>query len=381
MESPEDMEYWLQRCSICFDAQLDFCLEYCRDQFCYDCFEKYVREIVRNSWGLNVHHVKCPVCQDVLCMAEWCKYVPSSLVRKYSQNNRPFRSFTRHCSTCDHEIRAVKSRAHYSSDDKESLLKNISSSLSTLFHSSPFNDPRFDIPSFLSKFETDYLNFLLDHSVTIREIYRYVLPKLIHATKSEKKEKRKSPRHSPYSSTLSLASKISADLLSLEERPDHWKELQFKHIANFPQTHCTECHHEVCLQCGEASHHRKQSCIEYMKSKAINSSESLEIRHNLQWKLDNSKRCPNCCILINREDGCNKVDCLYCGYRFCWICLCSWSEKCGFFRCKTESSDISSTHHTSSDDLPEIGVPNVIEIQAKFSPPRQQPQISLPSQT
>lgn len=36
----EDMDYWLQRCSICFDAPLDLCLEYCRDQYCLDCFRR-----------------------------------------------------------------------------------------------------------------------------------------------------------------------------------------------------------------------------------------------------------------------------------------------------------------------------------------------------
>jgi hypothetical protein len=35
-----EMEYYLQRCSICFDSRLDFCLEMCRDQFCRDCFQK-----------------------------------------------------------------------------------------------------------------------------------------------------------------------------------------------------------------------------------------------------------------------------------------------------------------------------------------------------
>lgn len=36
----EEIEYWIQRCSICFDSRLDFCLEYCRDQFCRDCFQR-----------------------------------------------------------------------------------------------------------------------------------------------------------------------------------------------------------------------------------------------------------------------------------------------------------------------------------------------------
>lgn len=42
-DDPQDnMEYWLQRCSICFEAQLDLCLDYCRDQYCLDCFRRQV---------------------------------------------------------------------------------------------------------------------------------------------------------------------------------------------------------------------------------------------------------------------------------------------------------------------------------------------------
>jgi hypothetical protein len=65
------MEYWMQRCSICFDRRMDLCLRPCRDQFCSDCFQRYVREVVNNSWGLSITQIKCPVCMDVLEQHEW----------------------------------------------------------------------------------------------------------------------------------------------------------------------------------------------------------------------------------------------------------------------------------------------------------------------
>lgn len=41
-ELDEDDEFlkYLESCSICFESKLDFCLDYCRDQFCLDCFQK-----------------------------------------------------------------------------------------------------------------------------------------------------------------------------------------------------------------------------------------------------------------------------------------------------------------------------------------------------
>jgi hypothetical protein len=39
-DEDDDMQQWLERCSICFESKLDLCLDYCRDQFCLDCFQK-----------------------------------------------------------------------------------------------------------------------------------------------------------------------------------------------------------------------------------------------------------------------------------------------------------------------------------------------------
>lgn len=37
----DDMNFWLQRCSICLDSKFSLFLDSCRDQFCADCFARY----------------------------------------------------------------------------------------------------------------------------------------------------------------------------------------------------------------------------------------------------------------------------------------------------------------------------------------------------
>ncbi|KAH6572232.1 hypothetical protein BASA60_006733 [Batrachochytrium salamandrivorans] len=87
----------------------------------------------------------------------------------------------------------------------------------------------------------------------------------------------------------------------------------------------------------------------------------------LEWKLENSKRCPNCSVLINRDEGCNKVDCLYCGHKFCWQCLGQFEKgRCAYYRCQLVGVNNDTTSLKLLDDKPEMGVPNIISIQAKW---------------
>ncbi|CAG8566040.1 8137_t:CDS:2, partial [Cetraspora pellucida] len=362
MTSAQDIEYWLQRCSICFDAQLDFCLELCRDQFCRDCFQRYVKEVVQNSWGLGITKVKCPVCQDVIQQSEWSKYVDQNVIDLYNTYNKPYRSFSRCCSECGEEVFAAQV-FQVCAEEKEKYFKEISILLRKYFDTygsgknckgkntlNRITKNQNDIDSFLEKYQTDYLAYISgeDPKVGVLEMYEYIAKKLgeslglsmdVDNRRPSKFSRRKLKTHTDM---VKSAAEISSKVVALEVRPDAWKELQFMHVANFPQSHCTRCNNDICLQCGESTHHPGMTCIQFMRYKVanphlfiINHCHALE---NMKWKLANSKSCPNCSILINRDDGCNKVDCLHCGYRFCWICRNRWSENCGFYKCRMAKS-------------------------------------------
>jgi hypothetical protein len=89
--------------------------------------------------------------------------------------------------------------------------------------------------------------------------------------------------------------------------------------------HSSNCQLEICLQCGESSH-PDIHCIQNLEHKVSSNAEPPDTIETLQWKLKNSRPCPSCSIMINRDEGCNKVDCSLCGHAFCWSCRSSWSE-------------------------------------------------------
>ncbi|KAM8827264.1 ankyrin repeat and IBR domain-containing protein 1-like isoform 1-T4 [Synchiropus picturatus] len=66
-------------------------------------------------------------------------------------------------------------------------------------------------------------------------------------------------------------------------------------------------------------------------------SEAYEDAANCLWLLTNSKPCANCKSPIQKNEGCNHMQCTKCKYDFCWICLEEWkkhsSSTGGYYRC------------------------------------------------
>ncbi|XP_037640320.1 ankyrin repeat and IBR domain-containing protein 1-like [Sebastes umbrosus] len=66
-------------------------------------------------------------------------------------------------------------------------------------------------------------------------------------------------------------------------------------------------------------------------------SEAYEDAANCLWLLSNSKSCANCKSPIQKNEGCNHMQCAKCKYDFCWICLEEWkkhsSSTGGYYRC------------------------------------------------
>lgn len=118
-----EMAVFQRKCSICFDARYDFYFDHCRDQFCKDCFNRYIDEVTKTCWGVNIPIIKCPVCCEELEKDEWAKYCQPEFVSRYEKAVLPFKPLIRTCPNCDHQVEAVSHL--YKNTNKVQLADNI----------------------------------------------------------------------------------------------------------------------------------------------------------------------------------------------------------------------------------------------------------------
>ncbi len=114
-----------------------------------------------------------------------------------------------------------------------------------------------------------------------------------------------------------------------------------------PNSHhidCPDCKWDFCYICGTDDHRKYRHCPNERKIER----DANELTKELENLGLDTKPCPLCKAVIEREEGCNSMKCTYCKLKFCWSCLKSCSEinrmddhQCdeyGTFR-KTDSDD------------------------------------------
>ena len=88
------------------------------------------------------------------------------------------------------------------------------------------------------------------------------------------------------------------------------------------------CSNPFCFKCGDEAHD-PCSCAQLnaWREKCQNDSETAN------WIVANTKKCPKCNTNIEKNQGCNHMNCKLCTYQFCWICLGLWSEHNNNYNC------------------------------------------------
>ncbi|CAO3645195.1 unnamed protein product [Cunninghamella echinulata] len=328
----------------------------------------YIEETVKASWGLGVTRIKCPVCQDVISQSEWSRYVSKEIVEKYNQFNQPYRPFSRYCLDCESQLIPCQSPKEQGIS-RERRLENIQTSLEYLIKKTRHKEWKQQLEQIYQSFQSTRQQKGTTFRIgRIQDLYQTMIPTLSKLTTTLAKDDEDGTFYQH-------ASFISKQLVAMEIIPEAWKQTQFWHVAHFPIEIC-KCGSKICFQCGEKSH-QGLSCIAHLKyilqqqkQKDMDNDQMASI----QWKLNNTRPCPNCSVLINRDEGCNRVDCLLCGHRFCWLCLSSWSQQlCGFYQCgqkqQAQEKEKEQEHESKNNHLQtgkaELGVPNMSLIESK----------------
>ncbi|KAI9312918.1 hypothetical protein BX666DRAFT_1983261 [Dichotomocladium elegans] len=196
------LDPWMLKCSICLTRRYNLCLESCRDQFCKACFERYVDEVVQQSWGLGVTRIKCPVCLEPVRQTEWSRYVSAALVERYERFNQPFRPMARSCPSCKASIVPCQSPRSKGTTRQRRL-----EIISELLQSLGKNPLDLQMPLRINTIQT------LSHQLS---------PFLKQAAMSSDRN------------VYQRAAMVSKHLVALEGVPESWKQAQFWHVANFP---------------------------------------------------------------------------------------------------------------------------------------------------
>lgn len=92
------------------------------------------------------------------------------------------------------------------------------------------------------------------------------------------------------------------------------------------------CNFPFCFRCGQEAHDPSTcSQLASWQEKCNNESETAN------WILANTKKCPKCQTRIEKNQGCNHMNCKMCKHEFCWICMGSWAEHGqntgGYYKC------------------------------------------------
>ncbi|KAE9556048.1 hypothetical protein FO519_000682 [Halicephalobus sp. NKZ332] len=82
---------------------------------------------------------------------------------------------------------------------------------------------------------------------------------------------------------------------------------------------CSFCNHSFCVLCG-MEYHAPCSCetLRKWRKKCGDDSETAN------YISAHTKDCPNCHSCIEKNGGCNHMQCAKCKYHFCWMCFKDW---------------------------------------------------------
>ncbi|EDO48096.1 predicted protein [Nematostella vectensis] len=98
---------------------------------------------------------------------------------------------------------------------------------------------------------------------------------------------------------------------------------------------CSKCNTMFCFSCGE-KYHAPTDCATIRKwlTKCEDDSETAN------YITANTKDCPECGSCIEKNGGCNHMQCIKCKHDFCWMCMGTWkSHGSEYYECSRYKSN------------------------------------------
>jgi ATP-dependent RNA helicase DHX8/PRP22 len=81
---------------------------------------------------------------------------------------------------------------------------------------------------------------------------------------------------------------------------------------------CPECDIRFCKKCGDSAHDKFDTCEAYKASKEGLSKSEQQLK---EWaKGADTRECPKCSVMIEKNKGCSHVNCRQCNAHICWKC-------------------------------------------------------------
>eukprot|EP00494_Astrolonche_serrata_P032430 UN32699 len=73
----------------------------------------------------------------------------------------------------------------------------------------------------------------------------------------------------------------------------------------------------------------------------------------MQWILARTKKCTQCRVPIEKNQGCNHMTCRNCKHEFCWLCKGAWkdhgSATGGYYKCNIYDKKKADGNQTQED--------------------------------
>lgn len=301
-------------CSICCcgpepgEAMHFFSLYGCKHEFCTECYTHYIKTKNETSQILIDCPFSDPKCQLKMAINE-LKVISDFLDKpdKLDPLNE-FRTSLQFIS--EDQIVEVYDLTSDNDDDEEDSDDDAFDSNGKLKRQKKEEETAateeiiFDFHSTMQRKEIEEMD--IKRNKTLLSKYWYNVCNQYCDTQSKKY------RHCPHPDCDSVVECVGFDsntVASIEEQIS---------LLFVPLVRCGR-KHQFCFNCMETSH-APCPCqvVAKWKQKCEDDSETLN------WIQTNTKDCPKCKALIEKNGGCNHMTCTKCGYQFCWICMGDW---------------------------------------------------------